>query len=136
MFERRRKIFLGILAVVIAALTLRAAQLQVADRAYWSQQASQAMRRTRTTETSRGDIRDVRNRVLATDRPCIDACVDYRAIQKHPDEAWVKARALERLHSRLGDAWTRTSRQDKPKLLQKECKTVTDDIEAMFAKLA
>ena len=43
MFERRLKIFLGILAVVIAALTLRAAQLQVADRAYWSQQADSGL---------------------------------------------------------------------------------------------
>ena len=61
------------------------------------------MERPHLVESPRGNILDRSgNHKLAVDEPCIDACVDYRAVQDPPDEDWVKARALERLHGRWG----------------------------------
>ena len=61
-------------------------------------------------EPPRGNILDVRGRELAVDVPCIDVCVDYRAIQDPPDEDWVKGRALERLKGPWGEGYGKASR--------------------------
>ena len=85
MFERRLKIVLMIVATMICVLIGRAAQVQILHREYWRQEAASAMRRTHLVPTVRGAIRDRYNNVLAIDKPCIDACVEYPALTHPPD---------------------------------------------------
>src|SRR5689334_25326523 len=95
MFERRLKIFLGFLIGVTVILLFRAAHLQLANGDYWRKQASEAVRRRTLVEPVRGKIVDFHDQVLAEDVACIDAAVDYRAIDL--DEKWLKDQATSRL---------------------------------------
>src|SRR5690242_1336546 len=107
MFERRLKIVLIILATMICVLMGRAAQVQILNRDYWKQEAASAMRRTHLIASSRGAIRDRYNNVLAIDKPCIDACVEYAALTHPPDPEFVKKKANERLLNRMGDSYVK-----------------------------
>ncbi len=80
MFEGRLKIFLFILVIFVVALLARAVELQLFEHDYWSKQAAKQMEVIKWVETSRGTIYDARGNVLARDEPCVDACIDYRAI--------------------------------------------------------
>jgi penicillin-binding protein 2 len=137
MFERRLKIFLFILCLASGALALRAAQLQWWQRDYWQAQASKMMRQSELIETTRGKILDRNGKVLAQDQPCIDACVDYRAITDEPDPAWLQNRAKQNLRNRLGDQFGAVSRSaDFKQMLKDEIATVNDDIRQMWVYLA
>src|SRR4051794_27071273 len=105
MFERRLKIFLAILVLVTAVLVLRAAQVQVVQKEDWQAKALEQMKRSRQIATIRGSLKDVHGRDIAVDRPCIDVCVDFRALNNPPDEKWVRDTAIERLRNRLRDAY-------------------------------
>ena len=74
--------------------------------------------------------------MLAVDKPCIDACVDYRALISPPDPEWVKEKALQRLKGRLGDSWTATPAKQKAVLRAQEVEAVKSDIDQMWGKLA
>ncbi len=102
MFERRLKVFLGFLALFILLLLARAGQLQVIERERWGKAAEDLGHRSRLVETVRGNILDVKGRLIATDVPCTDVCIDYRALTDPPDEEWVAKRAADRLGIRLG----------------------------------
>ncbi|HEX4797569.1 MAG TPA: penicillin-binding transpeptidase domain-containing protein [Humisphaera sp.] len=137
MFERRLKIFLGILAVVVCVLLARAAQVQVLNRDYWRQEANSAMRRSHLTETTRGAIKDRTGRVLAIDAPCVDACVDYAALTHPADKDWIFQKATDRLRARFGeDAWKSMSSAKRKEKRDAEIIAVQADIDAMWAKLA
>ena len=136
MFERRLKIFLFALSAVILVLMFRCMQLQMVQRRYWSKEAADALTRVEYTETTRGTIYDCKNRELAIDRPCVDACVDYRAIEYPPDEKWVKEFAARRLRTRLGDGWQRLSKNDRQAKAAAESESVKADIDRMWDKLA
>ncbi|HWE04762.1 MAG TPA: penicillin-binding transpeptidase domain-containing protein [Tepidisphaeraceae bacterium] len=136
MFERRVKLFLLVVAVVAMVLIARAAQVQIVNRDYWKLQAVEAMKHTYLLDTTRGDILDRNGKILAVDKPCIDACVDYRALTTPPDKMWVRERAVERLKSRLGDAWSKLTRKQKEALRDQEVAAVVGDIDNMWSKLA
>jgi len=138
MFERRLKILLSLLCVIVAGLVLRAADVQLLNKDYWKQEAVEAMKRTHLIETSRGRILDVNGRVLAEDQPCIDACVDYRAVPTEPDAGWVKEEAIDRLREQLGDPYDAkgTTRAQREEMRQAEMLKVRSDIEKMWVKLA
>jgi cell division protein FtsI/penicillin-binding protein 2 len=138
MFERRLKILLSLLFVMVAGLVMRAADVQLLNKDYWKQEAVDAMKRTHLIETSRGRILDVQGRVLAEDQPCIDACVDYRAVPTEPDDAWVKEEAIERLKAQLGDPYDAkgTTRAQREEMRHAEMLKVRSDIEKMWEKLA
>ena len=136
MFERRLKIILGLLGLVVAGLVLRAADVQLLDREYWKSQALDAMTHTDLVEPTRGRILDFRGRVLAEDRPCIDACVDYRAVTTEADDAWVKEQAIARLHEQLGDPYATASGAERTRMREAEMQSVRADIETMWEKLA
>lgn len=126
MFERRLKIFLILLMAVTCVLGLRAFQLQVLGRSQWRDRAGDLMKRSRMIETTRGRILDIKGRPIAVDRPCIDACVDYRAIAQSPDVDWLKRTARRRLAARgLGR-----------ELLDQEVEHVRADLKIMWATLA
>jgi len=136
MFERRLKVVLVILSAVVVVLLCRAAQLQVLQREYWRQQAADALKKVRYTETIRGAILDRKGNVLAEDRPCVDVCVDYRAIVHPADDKWVKDVAGGRLRARMGEAWERASKKQREHLRDVEADAVRKDIDDMWAKLA
>ncbi len=136
MFERRLKIFLILVAAMVLVLMGRAAQVQIIHRGYWKSQAAEAMKRTHLVDTSRGAVADRKGNVLAIDKPCVDACVDYCALTSPPDGEWVKQRALERLKSRLGDGWTKLSRRQKIESREQEILAVVADIDRMWPRLA
>src|SRR5258706_12395809 len=100
MFERRLKIFLGILIGVTVILLMRAAHLQLANGDYWRMQASQTLHRQTLVEPIRGKIVDFKDRTLAEDEACIDSAVDYRAIDL--EEKWLTEQGLSLFISGLG----------------------------------
>src|ERR1700676_966289 len=120
MFERRLKIFLLFLAAAVGGLLFRAAQLQMFQREYWRKEASAAVRKVVYLETDRGRIVDRKDHELAVDRPCVDACVDFRAILYPADEKWMRSIASERLKVRLGDAFSRLPKKQREKLRDDE----------------
>ncbi|HMB95083.1 MAG TPA: hypothetical protein VKK61_03510, partial [Tepidisphaeraceae bacterium] len=136
MFERRAKIFLAILIAMAIVLAVRAAQLQVVNHNYWSEQAAAVMTRPELIETSRGRLLDRKGTPIAEDVACIDACVDYRAIPREPDEDWVRGIADDRLKNRLGNDYRRAEKKQHDQLLQNEIQQVRSDIRAMWEKLA
>lgn len=132
MFERRLKIFLGILLAFALLLILRAAQVQVVARDYWRQKAQEAVKRVQLLETTRGRILDYRGREIAVDAASIDACVDYRAIVG--DEQWLKDQARVQLKQR--EAFNKGTRPQREAMLAAEVKVVQGRIDALWDKLA
>jgi len=138
MFERRLKILLFILLVASAALAIRAGQIQIIQHNLWRRQATEIMKRGEFIETTRGSILDRRGQTLACDAPCIDACVDYRAVTEEPDDQYVRERAAQNLKGRLGRQFKDVKRLDDRDraLLDEECDRVRGDIAAMWRELA
>jgi penicillin-binding protein 2 len=138
MFERRLKIFLGFLIVATIALICRAVQIQVVERADWQKRAADFLRRPELIETTRGSILDRNGKVLAVDAPCIDACVDYRALTDEPDQVWVTLRAKDNLRAHLGDDdYAKAVKSERwPEILAEEVAAVNDQISKMWGEIA
>ena len=136
MFERRLKVFLLILFAMTGVLVLRAAQVQIVQRAHWQARADSHLTSSRLLETVRGKILDVKGRDVAIDRPCIDACVDFRALTTPPNPDWVRRLAAQRLLQSLGDGFKRAARAKRTEMLDAEVARVNADIETMWARLA
>ncbi|HEY8668986.1 MAG TPA: penicillin-binding transpeptidase domain-containing protein [Tepidisphaeraceae bacterium] len=164
MFERRLKIFLSLLVLITAILLLRAVQVQLLRREYWRGRAEDTMRRSQVIETTRGPLLDIHNNELARDSACIDACIDYRAIQypapaadsadagDTPDDAkkkssdentnspatirahWIRSVALSRIKSHPGA--TPLSVAERAIQLKQEIAKVESDISQMWLDLA
>src|SRR5437016_987312 len=97
MFERRLKIVLIMLLVVAAALVMRAASIQIIYHSYWNELAEKSLEVPHPVETTRGNIFDCKNRELALDVPCTDACVQYPFLTDPPDPKAVLICARARL---------------------------------------
>src|SRR5690242_5638928 len=116
MFQSRLKKFLVILLVVTGLLMLRALQLQVFERGRWTERAARvfASAGPQLLETTRGRILDFKGREVAIDNPCVDLCVDFRAIAllAGDEEAdtdtrkWLRTTAARRLANRMGAEYT------------------------------
>ena len=135
MFERRLKTLLGIILCVTFVMLLRAGWLQVVHAEEYRRKAADAGRRTSSLETIRGKIVDVKGRVVADDAPCIDACVDYRAIDLESAESqkWQRDQAAARLkaHGALkGD------KDERAALIDAEVTRVRDDIRLTWRKFS
>jgi penicillin-binding protein 2 len=135
MFERRLKIVLGLLACFTLLLVLRAGWLQVVQGAEWERKASETVKRSSFVETSRGRILDFKGRVVAEDAPCVDAAVDYRAIDVEDKESqeWLANQARARLVARgayKGD------KETKARLLAAELERMKKDYAVMWATMA
>jgi cell division protein FtsI/penicillin-binding protein 2 len=136
MFERRLKVFLGVLLVFTAVLLARAAMVQVVEHGEWSKRAVDSMKRYSYVETSRGEILDVRGRRIAIDVPCVDACIDYRALTAEPDSKWVGEQARARLVLQYGPEYDRLPRAQRKPLYDQAVKDVLDDVAKMWGRLA
>ena len=134
MFERRLKIFLGILLGVMSVLLLRAVHLQIITRSHWARQAEDFRKRPVYVETTRGRILDHNGAEIAVDEACLDACVDYRAISRN--EKWIDNLAIRRAEDRLGDQYAKASRAKRDALVAEQADAVKSDIDAMFALLS
>ena len=135
MFERRLKILLGFLAGFTLLLLFRAGWLQIVQGADYDRKAADAGRKPVYLETSRGRILDVNGMVIAEDAPCIDAAVDYRAIDFSFKESqeWLAAQARKRLQDRneyKGDKATRA------RLVDEEIEKIKQDLNYMWATMA
>jgi penicillin-binding protein 2 len=135
MFERRIKILLGALAGFTLLLVLRAGWLQVVQGADWQARAALTGRRQSHIETSRGRILDVKGRTIAEDAPCVDAALDYRAIDVDAPESreWLRIQARGRLQSRGA---YKGSRDERVRLVDAEVDAVKADLKALWAKFA
>ena len=135
MFERRLKILLGIILGFTLVLILRAGWLQVVRAEEYRQKAADAGKRVSAIETIRGAIKDFKGRTVAEDGPCIDACVDYRAIDLDPPEsqAWLREQATARLKAR---GMFRGDKDERTKLVDGEASRVKDDIRHMWRVLS
>lgn len=136
MFERRLKVFLGVLLLVTVTLVMRAAQVQVLQHKEWEQRAADSMTRSDQVETTRGVIRDCKGVAIAMDEPCVDACLDYRVLSPTPDKAWVTEVARGRLRDRLGSAYTDAPLDQRKVMVAKEVEQVRDDIRQLMPRLA
>ena len=134
MFERRLKIFFAFLAGVVGLLILRAANLQLVNGDYWRNQSHETLKRTTFVETARGRILDYRGRVVAVDEPCIDAAVDYRAIEKNPH--WMRETALARIAQRSQAEYRKAGQDARRDMLQDAIDGVSRDIDVMWDTLA
>src|SRR5258705_4476359 len=134
MFERRLKIFLGILIGITLILLIRAAYLQLANGEYWRKQAADTLRRRTLIDPVRGEIVDFNNNLLASDIACTDAAVDFRAIDLDPK--WLKDQAAFRLTARLGGDYRHADKATREKLLADEISRVQADIANIWKVLA
>jgi penicillin-binding protein 2 len=134
MFQRRLRIILVLLIMVTAVLVARAFQVQILQRADWQASAADMMKRTDFIETTRGNIVDFKNRVLALDEPCTDACVDYRVITDDPDPAFVAAEADKRAVKM--DDYAHLSTAKKHQRIDEQSDQVRRDILSMWSTLA
>jgi penicillin-binding protein 2 len=130
MFERRLKIFFGCVIAMTLLIVLRAAHLQLIKGAYWQSKAAEDRTVPLLLQTTRGEIVDYRGQILATNEPCIDAAVDYRAIVRDPK--WMQTIAIQR----LGPAYRRTPIKQRPDILKAEIGRVEADLDAMWKELA
>jgi penicillin-binding protein 2 len=130
MYERRLKIFFGILIAVTLGLLLRAGHVQIVASEKLREKAEESLRRTRYLDTARGAIRDFKGRVLAVDQACMVAAVEYRAVERN--EAWMKERAI----ARLGSAYRRAGRQQRQARLEEEKVRLNADLDEMWRVLA
>jgi cell division protein FtsI/penicillin-binding protein 2 len=132
MFERRLKTLFALLVAMAILLLLRAVQVQVVNASHWRQEAARNMQRTQLLPTIRGDIVDARGRKLATDEPCIDAAVDYRAIIRQPE--WMRQQVRQRLRGNAG--YRRADKAGRAQILQEEHERLVADLDGMWRTLA
>ena len=139
MFERRLQILLAVLGLVLFCVVLRAVAVQVVGRTYWLDASTVAQQRGTMIATTRGRILDRKGRELAVDLPCIDACVDYRAIQfdrsTDDDVIWLRNIARPRVKARV-DNYNDLSLPERKRLLAAEVEVVQADIDRMWVILA
>lgn len=133
MFERRLKIFFGILAAMVALLLGRAAELQIVQAKDWQTKAENALRKSHFLDPVRGPIVDRKGRILAEDRPCMDAAVDFRAIDRDPD--WMKQIAVQRLTAR-GDEYRKAGKKERENLIEGEVQRLGSDLDQMWIALS
>jgi penicillin-binding protein 2 len=135
-FERRLKIFMGVLMLVTLMLLSRVFEVQVVAHSYWSKQAAGMLTKPQITETTRGRILDVRGKPLAIDTACTDACVDYRAIIDPPDADWLRQIVIARLRTKFGRDYTSAKSEQKKSMQADEKKLALADINTMWETLA
>src|SRR4051794_6729757 len=134
MFERRLKIFLGLVFGVTSVLLLRAVQLQVFARSHWQAEAAEFAKRPQLVETTRGRILDCKGKEIAIDEPCMDACVDYRAVRLDPK--WLEDLAIRRIKRDRADDYRRADELRRKSMVEREIEAIKGLIDEMWQVLA
>src|SRR5256885_5931777 len=137
MFERRLKIFLALLIAFTLLFLGRAFQVQLVGHHYWTVEADKATSDVDYLPTIRGRILDFKGRELAIDQPCIDACVDYRAIPlPGPDPEWLREQARQRVLDVRGDEYRRSTNTRRRQMLDEDTAALKDQVRQMWETLA
>lgn len=135
MFSTRLRVVLIGVAVLLLGLLARAVQVQWGQHAHWVEEVENRGRDVELIDSSRGRILDYKGRELALDAPCIDAVVDYRAITRPPNAAWVKDFARERLRRKLGSDYAQAPREQQQQLIDQQIPQVEQDLADMWQML-
>src|SRR5690242_19940370 len=133
MFERRLKIFLLGVFLVTGILFVRSATVQISQADEWiASGGGEGAGNFEYVETTRGRILDCKGLEAAIDRPCTDACVDYRAVVASADGKWLLKIAKPRLKQRLGEEYTKASSRKRQQLEKAEIEALRKNIEKMW----
>jgi penicillin-binding protein 2 len=134
MFERRLRWLLVFTLLVAAVLVMRALQLQVGQREKWEAMARADAERRSFFPARRGDLLDVKGRVIATDAATFDAVVDFRVMGFEPESRWWSQRART-LASRLPE-WSEADRAKRAELIEQQKSLVIAELDLMWDRLA
>jgi penicillin-binding protein 2 len=134
MFERRLRLFLLIVFVGGFVLALRAAQVQILERETWIAQANSNAEAFTYVAAKRGDLLDVKGRVVATDVPCFEAAVNFRVLDSLPESRWLREEAGRRARRLPG--WIDADEDGRLLLLAQEEQLIRNDLEEMWYLLA
>lgn len=134
MFERRLKVLLAGLIVFTVLLLLRAAQVQIVEGSDWAKKAEESLSRPQMLETTRGEILDYKGRRVAYDEPCIDAAVDFRAIERDPK--WMEQQAISRIFARNRAQYRVADKAGRKRILDAELAALAGDLDRMWRLLA
>ena len=95
MFERRLKIFLGLVLLMTAVIIVRLIEVQLLKGQQYRERATSLLTWSELLPTVRGEIIDRRGKILATDCACYDFCLDYRML-KGPGQTKADQKAYRR----------------------------------------
>lgn len=88
MFERRLRVLLAGLGVVLLILVVRLGQLQIVQADYYRERARRSLLlKPKPVPFARGSILDRHGEALVRDEPCWDLAVDYRVIAADAEPA-------------------------------------------------
>ena len=96
MYDRRIKIFIILIALLLLVCLLRLAQMQLRDDSFYRAEIAELKRqkgRSRQLKTARGKILDRKGRVLAVDEPRFQLCISYK-LSRFADERLRRAELL------------------------------------------
>lgn len=136
MFERRVLVVLVVLVAAALALLARAAHVQIVQASLWRTLAADTMRRRALTETTRGRILDIKDRVLAADVPCNDAAVAYWFIKPDPDEDRLYRDVARKLARQQTPDYQNLSRDQQHELVLSFMPQARQQLEDMWNQLA
>ncbi len=134
MFERRLRIFIVILFLGGLLLIARAAQVQIVDADDWLAEANSSAERVSYLDAPRGDLIDIRGKIIARDVPTFEACINYRALPQNPNPRWLRQEAARRAR-KLAD-WSTADADGRELLIARESQGVLNDLENMWELLA
>lgn len=134
MFERRLRTFLAIIFALALLLVARAAQVQIVDADEWVAEANSSAERVTYLDAPRGELQDVKGRVIARDVPTFEACVNFRAIQLAPNSAWLRQEAGRR--ARKLDAWSDSDADARELLIAQQSQSIVNELDEMWSLLA
>lgn len=89
MFQRRLAIFIFLVILATGGLIARLYQLQIIQGPYYDQLTKATLERPgKWLETVRGQILDAQGRILATDVPQFDLCLNYTLTRLYDERFW------------------------------------------------
>lgn len=134
MFERRLRLFLLFIFLGAFLLAARSAQVQVVQRDEWAAKAGDESDRPTFINASRGDLLDVKGRVIAHDVACFEASVNFRVLGHEPDARWFR-QETERRARKLPN-WAGADEDERLRLVAEQQQAVRNDLSDMWATLA
>jgi penicillin-binding protein 2 len=134
MFERRLRIFLAIIFLGGLLLVSRAAQVQIIDSDEWLLEANASAERVTYLDAPRGELLDVKGRVIARDVPTFEACVNFRAIPTTPNATWLRQEANRRARKSTG--WADADADGRELLISQQAQAIHNELDEMWTMLA
>ena len=131
MFERRLRLFLLLVFILGLVLAVRAATVQVFGRDHWSALAASNAERVQYLSAKRGDLVDIRGRILATDVTRFEVAVNFCALPITPDADWLKIESTRRAR-KLDEYKSADDADARALIVAQESQRVMADLEQMW----